>query len=277
MRLLSSSNLKFDEFTGPGIPPGIRIPTSLVSLAGLGGPENHQVLALDCRPVGETASNLGIYLRNCGADLFVRDRPDQLAMVPWNPGKKFQRRTIYVMAKLPDGIYDARDNIGTVGEVQLITRSRISAMQIVLPPSMKLFGVQPISHYDSRDRVVFSTESSHAGWSVFEIRVEVGTAEPRSEVDCFFACFGWNSHPKFFVSTLVATSKCNPASLHRVISEVAREADDSLPWILEELEDFGIPMQGSVVLGEDEGLSETVKLTHMARKVVQSDLCNDRD
>ena len=96
-------------------------------------------------------------------------------------------------------------------------------------------------------------------------------------MNCLFACFGWNSQPKYFVSTLVDMSKCESAQVNRFLSEASRAVNNSLPWILHELDDFGIPLQGSVILGgKGKGQAEgNVKLTHSARKVVRPDLCNN--
>ncbi|KAK6858409.1 heterokaryon incompatibility protein-domain-containing protein [Apiospora arundinis] len=254
---------------------GIRIPTSILRLPGVGGSRYHHVLALDCQARGETNFTFGIYLRNCGANLFVRDHPDRLATIPLNPGPTFRPRPIYIMAKLPAELYCVEDNPNPLDEVQFIIRHRVSAVQIILPPILTIYNVHPASHYDNQDMTVFSTERFHDGWCVFTMRGEIDIdVEQRLEVDCLFACWGWNSDPKFFVCTLVDTSNIDLAVLSRFMSEASQEQNSSQPWLFEGMEDHGIPLQGSVILGGDGNLTKTVKLTHMVRKIFQPYLCN---
>ncbi|KAK6836580.1 heterokaryon incompatibility protein-domain-containing protein [Apiospora arundinis] len=255
---------------------GIRIPISILSLPGLDVSPEHHALALDSRMQGETTTSLGIYLRKCGGDLFVRDHPDRLAMIPPNPGPVFCLRPVYILAKLPEELYDAAGGPGAQDEVQFITRNRVSAVHIVLPSNLTLFDVDPASHYDEEDRVIFSTELNHDGWCVLRIRGVIENSEKCSlRVNCLFACFGWNRQPKkYFVSTLLDISKCELAQVNRFLSEASRAENKSLPWILDELGDFGFPLQGSVILGGNTGQAGPVKLTHTARKVFRPDICN---
>lgn len=96
---------------------GIRIPISILSLPGLGDSPKHHVLALDSRIQGVTTASLGIYLRKCGGDLFVRDHPDRLATIPNNPGPVFCLRPVFVLAKLPEELYGQSRSLGALDEV----------------------------------------------------------------------------------------------------------------------------------------------------------------
>ncbi|KAH6871396.1 heterokaryon incompatibility protein-domain-containing protein [Thelonectria olida] len=247
---------------------GIRIPTVLVASRVENFQGSRYILSLDCSTEDQTQSSLALYLRKCGADLFVRDQPSLLATLTPESHDRYRSRTIYILSKLPE-IPDPTQNGLLSPEDNFIISNRVSAIQICLPPGLVVYDANPTSHRDSQDAVFFSTENTHDGWCSITFEGELDWRGRRAPVSCFFACFGWNSRPSYLISTLVDLSTCDAISLRRLLSELEREGNEFIPWALEELEHFGIPMQGSVTLA-----GGTVRMSHVAKKVLLPKICN---
>lgn len=248
---------------------GIRMPAGLIGLSIKNSQGCHYVLCLDCSTEGQSNSSLAIYLRKCGADLFIRDHPSSLATVTPESGNRYRFRTIYILSKLPESPCPLQDGFPSPDDDLVISR-RVSAIRICLPPGLVVYNANPPSHRDSQDEVFFSTESTHDGWCAITIEGTLRLDGQHVPVSCFFACFGWNCRQKYLVSTLVNLSTCDPISINRLVSELEREQNDFIPWALEDLEYFGIPLQGFVTL---EAAGHTFKLSHIAKKVFVPTIC----
>jgi hypothetical protein len=247
---------------------GIRIPTGLIASPIEKFQGYRYILCLDCSTEDQNHVSLGLYLRKCGADLFVRDQRSLLAIITPKLHYRYRSRTIYVVSKLPERP-DLTQNGPTQG-IDLIISNRVSAIRISLPPGLRTFNATPVSHYDSQDSVFFSTEITHDGWCSVFLKGKLNLRGERIRVSCFFACFGWNSEPEYLVTTLADLSTCDPISVGRLLSELEREENDFIPWALKELEHFGIPMQSSVVLADG-----AVKMSHVAKKVSLPNICKN--
>jgi len=247
---------------------GIQIPAGLIASPIHNFQGFRYILCLDCSTEDQSHTSLGLYLRKCGADLFVRDQPSLLAIITPELRYRYRSRTIYVVSKLPERPALTQD--GPTQDVDLIISNRVSAIQISLPPGLRTFNAAPLSHHDSQDALFFSTEITHNGWCSIHIRGKLDFYGQRIPVSCFFACFGWNSGSEYLVSTLADLSTCDPISVERLSSNLEREQNDFIPWALEELEHFGIPIQGSVTLANG-----AVMMSHVVKKVFLPGICKN--
>lgn len=222
---------------------------------------------LDCS-AEDQSHGIGLYLRKCGADLFVRDQPSLFAIITPELRYRYRSRTIYVVSKLPERPDLTQDK--PTQEIDLIISNRVSAIRMNLPPNLRTFSATPVSHYDSQDAVFFSTEITHIGWCSILINGTLDLCGQRIPVSCFFACCGWNSKSGYLVSTLADLSACDPISVERLLSELEREQNDFTPWALSNLNHFGIPMQDSVILADG-----AVRMSHVVKKAFLPNICKN--
>lgn len=248
---------------------GIRMCTGLTAFPIRRSQGWQYVLDLDCSSEDDEHSHLAVYLRKCGADLFVREKPSSLATVISGIHHYYRLRDIYILSKLPESLPHnqliRRDN-------DLIIGSRISAVQIRVPRGFRTFNASPTSHFDSQDHVFFSTKRTHSGWCVIQFNGKLTLHGRRTTVSCLFICFGWNSPSDEIESTIVDLSGCDQALISQFSSGLEHEQHDIQPWVTEHLGYFRIPQQNSIVWGEVGGI---VTMSHTVRKVFLPEICDD--
>lgn len=150
------------------------------------------VLPLDCVPDSNTS--LGVRLRKCGADIFVREDPWTLfeykrALEPNSP------RARHVLIELPES--DLQNELYGMCSSRSFARMRTHALQIQLPPELELFDVWPWSRYDEEDNMFLVSAETRYDSGAIRLR---GTPETlsngrtvRFDVDYMFYVVGWGS------------------------------------------------------------------------------------
>jgi len=145
-------------------------------------------------------------------------------------------------------------------------------LQIIAPMGLKSFNAHPASHFDSQCGVFFSTSSIHDGWAVLEFQGQMELCGEMVSVSLLFICVGWNRKRPFLISTIVDLSDCDSALLSQFYWYLEREVDDETPWILEESEKFGIPVQRHAKF---RGIGENVQFTYAFSAVLDSSICQN--
>lgn len=150
------------------------------------------VLPLDCMPDSETF--LGIKLRKCGPDIFVREDPWTLfqhrkALEPNAP------RARHVLTKLPET--DLGRDLHGMCSGQAFARMRPLGLQIQLPPEFELLDAWPWSRYDEEDNLFIVSGDTRYDSGAIRFR---GTLETLSDgrttwvdIDYMFYVVGWAS------------------------------------------------------------------------------------
>jgi hypothetical protein len=214
---------------------------------------------------------LGVRLRKCGPDMFVRDDPYSLETLQSGPRYTSLYRTIYVLSKLPEIPHLPHSEM-LQREKDLIISCRTSAVQIRLPPGFKSYNARPASHFDEHDGLFFTTGGAGQSWCFIRFQDEGLINGRKIRVSCFFLCLNWNSQSRELVSTLVNESSCDPVLLSQFVAGVEHEQHNALPLVMHNLGVFGIPVQDCVVL-KKRGF--TLRISHSTQKVSQPDICNN--
>ncbi|KAI1130384.1 HET-domain-containing protein [Nemania abortiva] len=128
---------------------GIRTQIHVLSywIHGKGGAYGY-VLPLDCVP--DDGTSLGIRLRKCGPDIFVREDPWSLfryrqSLEPNSP------RARYLLTELPEP--DLREGLYGMYSGQTFATMRQHILQVRLPHEIELHDVWPWSRYDEEDNL----------------------------------------------------------------------------------------------------------------------------
>ncbi|KAI0446088.1 heterokaryon incompatibility protein-domain-containing protein [Xylaria telfairii] len=150
------------------------------------------VLPLDCMPDSETS--LGIKLRKCGPDIFVREDPWTLfqhrkALEPNAP------RARHVLTELPEP--DLGKDLYGMCSSQSFARMRPHGLQIQLPHEFELLDAWPWSRYDEEDNLFIVSGDKRYDSGAIRFR---GTPEKLSDgrttgadIDYMFYVVGWGS------------------------------------------------------------------------------------
>ncbi|KAI1162507.1 heterokaryon incompatibility protein-domain-containing protein [Nemania serpens] len=150
------------------------------------------VLPLNC--VQDSDTFLGIKLRKCGANIFVREDPWALfryegALEPNSPSAR------HILTELPDA--DLQQGQYRMYSSPSFARMRQHALQIRLPPDVSLLGAWPWSRYDEEDNLFLVSGESRYDSGAVRLR---GTLEIASEgcmaevsIDYMFYVIGWAS------------------------------------------------------------------------------------
>ena len=251
---------------------GIRMHTVLF----LFDPKNSEDILLYVQDLGCSKEHIGPYrlgvrLRKCGPDMFVRDNPFSLVTLRSGPRKASLNRTIYILSKLPEIPHLPHSQM-LQRENDLIISCRTSAVQIRFLPGFKSYAARPASHFDEHDRLFFATGDPLYGWCFIRFQGESLLNGRKIRVSCFFLCRNWHCQSRALVSTLVDESSCDPVLLSQFLAGVEHEQHNEVPLVMCNLGVFGIPVQDCVVLKKG---SSTLRISHSIRKVFQPDICNN--
>ena len=225
---------------------------------------------LGCSMEDVESSRLFVGLRKCGPDMFVRDNPFSLVIIPSRIFHTLSCRTIYILSKLPEIPYLPHSQM-LQRENDLIISCRTSAVQIRLPPGFKSYSARPASHFDEHDGLFFTTGEARQSWCFIRFEGESLLNGRRTRVSCFFLCINWTRGPRELVSTLVNESSCDPVLTSQLVTGVEHEQHNGMPLVMRDLGVFGIPVQDCVVLKER---GSTLRISHSMGKDLQPDICN---
>ncbi|KAI0530392.1 heterokaryon incompatibility protein-domain-containing protein [Xylaria digitata] len=197
------------------------------------------VLPLDC--VLDSNISLGIRLRKCGSDIFVREDPWTLlqynrALEPNSP------RARYILTELSEP--DVQEGLYAMYSRRLFARMRQHALQIRLPLEFELLDAWPWSRYDEEDNMFLVSGEQRYDSGVVRLG---GTLEIPSDgrvvkvdIDYMFYVVGWgSSDPNSLQYSFVHYG--NYKSSVNELQTLLNSGDHSRNQLLCELSKAGIP------------------------------------
>ncbi|KAI0481645.1 heterokaryon incompatibility protein-domain-containing protein [Xylaria cf. heliscus] len=197
------------------------------------------VLPLDCVP--DSSTSLGIRLRKCGPDIFVREDPWTLfqyrkALEPNVP------RARYVLIEMPEP--DLQKGLYQICSNQSFVRMRPHGLQIQLPPKLELFDVWPWSRYDEEDNMFLVSAEGRYDSGAIRLRGTLETqhdgSTTRVDIDYMFYVLGWaSSDPNSLQYSFVDYGTYKDAV--NELQTVLNSGDHSRGQLLYEIKKAGIP------------------------------------
>ena len=217
-------------------------------------------------------SRLGVKLRKCGPDMFVRDDPFSLLTIrSGSRNSTSLHRTIYILSKLPEIPHLPHSQL-LQRENDLIISCRTSAVQIRLPPGFESYSIRPASHFDEHDGLFFATSDAGQSWCFLVFKGDSLLNGRKTRLTCCFLCLNWNSQSRELVSTLFNNDSCDRDLSTQFITGLEHAQHNRIPPAMRDLGLFGIPVQNCVAFKE---MGSTLRISHSVQKVSQPDICNN--
>ncbi len=151
------------------------------------------VLPLDCVSLSNPDISLGIRLRKCGPDIFVREDP--WTLLTYTRLEPNVPRARYLLTELPEP--DLQKDLYGMCSSRSFARMRPHALQIQLPPEFELLDAWPWSRYDEEDNLFLVAGEARYDSGAVRLR---GTLETLSDgrtiqvdIDYMFFVVGWAS------------------------------------------------------------------------------------
>jgi hypothetical protein len=147
------------------------------------------VLPLTCSSTPQ--QSLGVRLRKCGPDQFIREDPWTLVeyteqLFPNAPRER------YLLTELPE------TNLHPDSDMCLIiAQTRSHVLQIRLPAEMEIYDAWPWGRFDDEDQLFFVSGDSR--WDSGSLRLSmnltthVGQRKTKVDLECMFYALGWSS------------------------------------------------------------------------------------
>ncbi|KAK2597365.1 hypothetical protein QQS21_006063 [Conoideocrella luteorostrata] len=222
-----------------GIKTQLQTYTQMVSQNG--GNSWVYILPLDCS--WDRGLSLGVRLRKCGPDQFVREDPWNLVeyagVIPSNP--PLQR---YLLTDVADMTMDAGCQL--VGSDVFLSRTRPYVFKMETASVVEIYEVWPRSRWDDEDGVFFVSDNSSQDACALILGVRLTSEKDSKDLMLKMVCFvtGWSStsEPQ---CTVVDYSK--HAMLDDVLSRIKLWDNDSYQ-VSDRLIASGIPKQSEVAI-----------------------------
>ncbi|KAH7082093.1 heterokaryon incompatibility protein-domain-containing protein [Paraphoma chrysanthemicola] len=186
---------------------------------------------------------LGVRLRKCGPDRFVREDPWTLFHGPRGQPHAFRER--YYLTS----ISKAEQRCLTFTDDLFIEKSRNYALQVQRPPEVDIYDAWPWSRYDDEDQVFFAEQSIRDCcmmrlWVKFQVRV--GRRDVVVGSECVFYAVGWASESADDIQCTLFKNEANSKSVNEIQTLVA-DLDHDRGSVIHELIYHHIPKQKACV------------------------------
>jgi len=220
------------------------------------------VLPLDC--FRNQQQSLGVRLRKCAPDTFIRDDPWTLVeLIEGLFANALKDR--YLLTRLPGSNFKRDLQLETD---LLIAQLRSHAFQIKLPPEMYMYDAWPWSRFDDEDQLFFvSRENLGWDWVAFRLNVRLplcdGKTQREVEFDCMFFATGWSSQQAEQLQCTLVDYQAFMNALNETTSQLSAWNPDSF-GVRKQLTHNNIPRVSTVLHkfpGNRRGVLVTFKLT----------------
>ena len=203
--LLAESPLAFSESSYDAVPfsaprrdflvTNIGIKTRIPLVLAPGKKGSRYVLPLDC--CGSSGKPVGVGLRKCGPDQFVRDDPFDLSEWEslWFPHAQDE---MYLLTRLPErqAISSSDTNID-FGRAFSIAKPRSHVLQIELSETMRIYDLWSMARWDDEDQLFFVQRDT--AWDSAVLRINApffserkGRPDISGRLECVFFAVGWS-------------------------------------------------------------------------------------
>jgi hypothetical protein len=170
---------------------GVKIHVQMLSKRLPGEHAAHYVLPLACSSAPQ--QSLGVRLRKCGPDQFIREDPCTLVqytehLLPNAP------RESYLLTELPETNPQPDSQVFDMSRF-IETRSHV--LQIRLPFEMGIYNAWPPGRFDKEDLLFFVSGDSRWDSGALRLRgnfsAQVGQRKTKIELECMFYAVGWSA------------------------------------------------------------------------------------
>lgn len=221
--------------------------------------------------------SLGVFLRKCGSDLFVRMEPEKLAFLPYEePDNEVgQARDLYMMARVPQHRSSiASSSTPAPGSTldlsqgsrhnNIVLRNRAVGLQALAPGSssgmlatphpggLRQLQAYPPGVWDEHDMAFFEASELPRSWCVYYFDGDVRIPEATARLRYIFAFVGWAAGHSSLVKgeeapqpqyTIVSPDELSSTKLAVFFSSLTTASHESGTWFLEHFErTFGRPV-----------------------------------
>ncbi|KAK5053351.1 hypothetical protein LTR84_002325 [Exophiala bonariae] len=229
------------------------------------------ILPLDCYWTPQRF--IGVKLRKCGPDQFVREDPwslveDTRDFYPNGPRERF------LLSRLPGINISSHFLITDTSE--FIAQSRSHVLQLRYPSEMVTIDGWPWSRFDDEDQVFFINSNSPGYWDAcskrlgINVTVQTGEREVDVDIECMFYALGWSSLEVDNLQCTLVDYRSFHAALTEVQSQITSWDHDSRQ-VLEQLAWNKIPKCSLVtvkIAGSDCSVAISFKPTLVRDKKV---------
>ncbi|KAK5658012.1 hypothetical protein OQA88_2566 [Cercophora sp. LCS_1] len=243
------------------------------------------VMSLGCS--NGSSPTLGVFLRKCGSDLYVRMNPEKLAFLPYEePDNEIcQARDFYIMASVPkhrcfiaNHAHEDTTDVSRGQSNNIVLRNRAVGLQVLAPGGtsdnwlalphpggLRKLEAYPPGLWDEHDMAFFEASELPRSWCVYYFDGDVRIKEGIAQLKYIFALVGWAARGDGAVSpqyTLVSPDEVSPTRLAVFLSSLTTASPESSSWFLETFTRmFGRPMAprsvpATIITDDVEYLSE---------------------
>jgi hypothetical protein len=249
---------------------GIKIQSQILSEPIPGKRAFRYVLPLDCSPDGKMS--LGVRLRKCGADRFVREDPWNLVRYS-KPLWPNAPRVRYLLAELPRGGFS--EDSQTADTKHVIAQTRPHALQIQRPADMEIYDAWPWPSFDDEDQLFFVPAGSV--WDAASLRLWTGFTGPKGnkvEFETVFFALGWTSQDVNKLQCTVLDYRKHAGALKDAQTEMT-QWNHNRYQVMDTLIHHKIP-KASVALFEIPGTKTTAAVSFKPVLVSEPSICPEK-
>ncbi|KAK4186942.1 HET-domain-containing protein [Podospora australis] len=229
---------------------GVRIQCQVLSDEIPGKRTYGYVLPLNCS--FDPKRSVGIRLRKCGPDQFLREDPFELVeygMLPWPnyPRVRYLLTEVPFIVPMVRGRNFGPEKISERDMTFVIPWLRTHALQIDIPPDMRVHDAWPWSRCDDEDRAFFVISDGPWDTAMMRFTVKIQIAPHGAvgalrdvEFDVVFCALGWSRKDPNQVRYTLLDYGANASQLRDVQSQIS-DWDHNRYQFAEVLEHYKIP------------------------------------
>ncbi|KAI1372789.1 hypothetical protein F4677DRAFT_431510 [Hypoxylon crocopeplum] len=191
--------------------------------------------------------SLGIRLRKCGPNQFVRDSPSILDWIDQGYIWDSTAEDKYLLAQLPSSPSEGTERLTNQ---MIVQQSRGRVLQLHLPTALTISFAHPSSRFDDEDMVFFLPKREDRGCdgvsATLNGRLKLTVNRKCVEVSflCFFYAFGWDQassgEPSDVPQYTILNYRRHDAALNHISSQLVKHDQNSLE-VLDNLQYYKIP------------------------------------
>jgi hypothetical protein len=255
---------------------GVKTQVQILSKPIPGKRAYRYVLPLDCSWASQKF--LGVSLRKCGPNQFVRENPWNLVeyterLFPNAPTDK------YLLTELPDVNLrpESQSDSQTPNMNLSIADTRSHVLQVGLPLEMEIYDAWPWSRFDDEDQLFFVAGDPR--WDSGALRLcanftSVGRRSTKIEFECMFYAVGWSSLDLGRLQCTLVDYRSFATELNEVHSQIAAWDHDRLQ-VLEQLVYHKIPRSDSAAFGIP-GTKTSILVSFRSTPVTDRSICQNK-
>ncbi|KAI9146852.1 HET-domain-containing protein [Paramyrothecium foliicola] len=211
-------------------------------------------------------ANLGVRLRKCGADQFVREDPWSLLNAAGTSSPSIPGET-YLLTDFPS--YPPNALLSGYS----VAQTRESGLQMHSEGRYVLHSTLPRARFDEEDQVFYTNTEYEGDSAIARIGINLDLNGKRYQFVAMFIAVGWSQQVHPGLQCSIVDCKANAAALNEFEAEFP-ELEHDRDAVTQKLAYFGIPKARSALL-KNKGTDCTVMVSYRATLVNDSTVCGD--